>query len=226
MSRTSFFLSFVAVSIFCILSYFFLDRPLALWINRNVNATWSSFFFVVTHLGRAEVWFGLAGLFLLIGYGLKFRARSLRQSGQTTDNLSSLEENGKAIFRAGLFLLAALIGAGIAVNVIKLIVGRYRPLYFVSNNIYGFKPFDITFVLNSFPSGHAQAIFTAMTSLFLLYPRYVLPYGLVALLVFLSRPFLGVHFLSDVVMGAYIGIVITVWIYHLFLRRGYLQRDG
>jgi membrane-associated phospholipid phosphatase len=227
MSRTSFLLSFVAVSVFCILSYFFLDRPLALWIDRNVNVTWSSFFFVVTRLGKAENWFGLAGLFLLIGYGLKWRVRSLKRSGRPTDRLSLLEEKAAKFYKAGIFMIVALIAAGIVVNVLKFVSGRYRPqLLFTDSVLYGFKPLSMKLSLNSFPSGHAQAIFTAMTGLFLLYPRHVLTYGLVALLVFLSRPFLGVHYLSDVVMGAYVGIVLTVWIHHLFLRRGYLQKGG
>ena len=223
MTQKSFLVSLVAVTGFCILSYFFLDRPLAEWINQNVNTIWSNFFFVVTHLGRAENWFSLAVLFLLIGNGLKLQARSLQRSGGASDKLSSLEENGRSFFWAGLFLLATLICAGIVVNVLKFVFGRYRPqLLFTDSVLYGFNPFSMQISLNSFPSGHAQVIFTAMTSLYLLYPRHVLTYGLVALLVFLSRPLIGVHYLSDVVMGAYVGIFPTLWVYQLFKRKGFL----
>jgi undecaprenyl-diphosphatase len=62
----------------------------------------------------------------------------------------------------------------------------------------------------SFPSGHAMTAFAAATAIAVLCPRMRWPALGIALLVALSRPYLGVHFWADVVVGALLGAAIGV----------------
>lgn len=65
----------------------------------------------------------------------------------------------------------------------------------------------------SFPSGHTSMAFSTATSLCLQYPRWyvVAPSLLWASAVGFSRMYLGVHYPSDVLVGACLGIA-TAWI--------------
>lgn len=64
----------------------------------------------------------------------------------------------------------------------------------------------------SFPSGHTADAFAFAIALGLIYPKwyFIFPAILWALLVGCSRMWLGVHFPSDVLAGAFIGSVCAV----------------
>ena len=62
----------------------------------------------------------------------------------------------------------------------------------------------------SFPSGHTNAIFAVAGVLFFACPKKVgVPAIVTASLVGLSRVYLGVHFLTDVLVGALLGLLIS-----------------
>ena len=60
----------------------------------------------------------------------------------------------------------------------------------------------------SFPSGHAMTAFAAATVIAVLCPRMRWPALGIALLVAISRPYLGVHFWADVIVGSLLGAAI------------------
>jgi membrane-associated phospholipid phosphatase len=60
----------------------------------------------------------------------------------------------------------------------------------------------------SFPSGHAATAFAAAVAVGLLYPRLRRPLLALAALVALSRVYLGVHFVTDIVVGSVLGAAI------------------
>jgi membrane-associated phospholipid phosphatase len=60
----------------------------------------------------------------------------------------------------------------------------------------------------SFPSGHAATAFAAAVAVGVLYPRARKPLLALAALVALSRVYLGVHFVTDIVVGSALGIAI------------------
>jgi membrane-associated phospholipid phosphatase len=64
----------------------------------------------------------------------------------------------------------------------------------------------------SFPSGHSVLAFSTATSLSLLYPRWyvIAPSFLWAAAVGYSRLYLGVHYPSDVLVGALVGVGVAV----------------
>lgn len=87
---------------------------------------------------------------------------------------------------------------------LKALVDRHRPPLTDPDIAYvGHLPSS-----PSFPSGHAMTAFAAATAIAVLCPRMRWPALAIALLVAVSRPFLGVHFWADVIVGAALGAAV------------------
>lgn len=99
----------------------------------------------------------------------------------------------------------ALAAASLASGALKEAVGRLRPP--VSHEA-------LTALVTvpadpSFPSGHATSAFAAAGVVALMHPRLRAPVLALAGLVAVSRVYLGVHYPSDVLAGAALGIAIA-----------------
>jgi membrane-associated phospholipid phosphatase len=199
--------------LFCALSFLLLDKPLALFFKAHLTGNAEGFFKVVTNLGEGGIWLIPGGL---AWGGLAFAAHRAIY-GDVEARLRHYRDAA-----AYFFLSVAL--SGIFVNAVKAVIGRYRPRALFDQGLYGFHPFSTDWAINSFPSGHSQAAFAAMTALVFIVPRYRLTWLALALLVAVSRVVTSVHYLSDVAMGSYIGIVGAVLLHRVFLAKGYEVR--
>jgi undecaprenyl-diphosphatase len=109
-------------------------------------------------------------------------------------------------FGAVLLSICSFFLADALADMLKPVFGRARPC----QTVQGLRLLVRCPRSFSMPSGHAISSFAAATALFYL-PRYVLPllarwYPLMlAALVALSRIYLGVHYPSDVIVGAILG---------------------
>ena len=102
--------------------------------------------------------------------------------------------------RSAWLAAAALVPTSLCVNaVVKRIVRRERP------RLRGLPPLGRAPATPSFPSGHAATSFTAATALGAVVPEARAPLSAAALLMSLTRPYLGVHYPSDVIAGALLG---------------------
>jgi membrane-associated phospholipid phosphatase len=101
------------------------------------------------------------------------------------------------------WLLCALLGPiAIGLNyVIKLIVKRPRPV------LEGLPPLGGAPSSLSFPSAHATSSFAVATAMVRVDPAMSAAF-LVAFALALGRPYLGMHYPSDVVAGALLGVVL------------------
>ena len=120
------------------------------------------------------------------------------------------KDKKKWIKKLKLIFYSLLIG-GILVRILKITIGRYRPLYFLETEVAGFDSFRLEYEFSSFPSGHTQTAFTLMFYLACFYPKYKVGFYFLAILAGLSRIFLFQHYPSDVLIGAYIGFVCFFW---------------
>jgi membrane-associated phospholipid phosphatase len=107
--------------------------------------------------------------------------------------------------------------SGIISQALKLIIQRERP-YHVLEDDEG-RPVRLPGTPAggySMPSGHSTAAWALATSLSLHYPKssVILPSLLYALGVSISRPYLGVHYPSDILVGAIIGSGVAYLTYH------------
>ncbi|HZW61195.1 MAG TPA: phosphatase PAP2 family protein [Candidatus Babeliales bacterium] len=194
-----FLLSTIIVMMIYALSYLYLDIPLA-YAAKSLSKT---FLFTistyVTRLGDDKIWTMIIIIGLLI-IGI-----------QTYQN-KILSVNSK---KFGYVFLSILFATVIG-SVLKVILARYRPEMLFEHGLYGFHYFSLKDMYHSTPSGHALCIFAACTSLSILFRRYMVLFFLIAIIVGLSRIILTKHYLSDVILGAYIGMMSALIINHLY----------
>ncbi len=103
--------------------------------------------------------------------------------------------------------------SNVVVETIKALLGRPRPELFFSLDLYGFTFFSLANVYQSFPSGHACTAGAICGAFGCFYPRAALPLIALAFLLAFSRVALNYHFLSDIIAGTIIGILISEWVY-------------
>jgi membrane-associated phospholipid phosphatase len=140
----------------------------------------------------------------LILFGLAFAA--MRWGG----NLPPFEPwalRMRAAARIPALLFSAVAVSGILVDLLKVIIGRPRPKLLFSSGDYEFGWIGLSADHWSFPSGHAATAAALAAALWCLWPQPVLFYVIGAALVAMSRVVTGAHYLSDVVMGAFVGVL-------------------
>jgi membrane-associated phospholipid phosphatase len=110
-------------------------------------------------------------------------------------------------------IAAALIGTTAITFGLKYAVNRPRPFVTYPDVIQK----DSHVGLYSFPSGHTSSAFALATSVSLCYPKWyvIAPAYAWALTVGYSRMRLGVHFPTDVLVGALIGTACSFGTYYL-----------
>ncbi len=118
--------------------------------------------------------------------------------------------------QSGLAVSIALLVDFVSVNlIIKPLVGRERPCDVTV-------PEDMLLAClsdHSFPSGHTAAAFAAAFALFLFHKRAGSAALILALLMGFSRLYLFVHFPSDVIAGALLGLIFGTIGYKFAFRR-------
>jgi len=106
-----------------------------------------------------------------------------------------------------LHLWLSVAAAGLLANLLKVICGRYRPGLYFDQGLWGFTGFSVGYDLNSFPSGHAAVAGALATGLALAFPRGWPAFALAGLAVGFTRVMTGSHWLSDVIVGLYLGAI-------------------
>ncbi|NLL80825.1 MAG: phosphatase PAP2 family protein [Tissierellia bacterium] len=120
----------------------------------------------------------------------------------------------------GIEALLSLTLSQIIVHSLKKIMSRERPYKIIEHlNTFGIDLSDY-----SFPSGHTAASFSLATTLALNLPRFTLIVYILALLIAISRIYLGVHYPTDVAAGLILGIgfpiVVHFWLTNLVEKIG------
>ena len=108
--------------------------------------------------------------------------------------------------RAGWETLLAHLLSGLAVNTLKHSIGRARPKFMHSGHAV-FSPFSGN-DWDSFPSGHAMAAFAVATVIAVRFPKVRWLVLAVAFGISISRLVRGSHYLTDIVGGAVLGVII------------------
>ena len=120
-----------------------------------------------------------------------------------------------------------LVGVGLPslfTTVVKRLVGRGRPMHFGDTGLFGvhWNLFDWTY--QSFPSGHATTAFALAMTIGFLSRRWFYPAIVYAVTIAASRVILGVHYPSDVLAGAMVGVAGAYLVRAAFAHRGWAFR--
>jgi undecaprenyl-diphosphatase len=131
-----------------------------------------------TRAGDGWLWYGVGAILLLCGDKSKLQA---------------------------LLAGTSATGLGLAIySIVKRTTRRTRPCLVEPNLWAHVLPPD----RYSFPSGHSIAAFAIAASVGLFYPAFMSPLLLAAALIALSRVMLGMHFVSDVIVGSLLGTIL------------------
>lgn len=129
--------------------------------------------------------------------------------------------------RRWLFILAAAMIAGIAVNVPRSLTGRARPNNKIEQGWFGLKHNDQWLIsrntYNSFPSGHTGTAAGFGFAALYAFRRLGWLAVLGAALVGWSRIWVNAHHFSDVAVGMAFGAVLAWCTWRWFIQRGWIE---
>ncbi len=186
------------------------DREISLWAQ-GLNREIVSFLAELTRYGESDWILIPAGVLLIVTAAVAYFVRW-------------------KLMRTMLWQFTALygiifVGVGapsIFTTIIKRFIGRSRPQLF---DEYGttlhFVPNFLDWTFQSFPSGHTTTAFALAAVLGFLAPRWFGAVMVFAAAVGFSRIAVGMHYPSDVVGGALVGLIGAYGVRLLFARRGW-----
>lgn len=172
---------------------------------RGTESLWPVRLFTELAKSSYVLWTLAAGLLLVILAMLFVR-------GTSRSVLAALSIRVQYLFFS--VLTAMLLG-----EVLKFAVGRGRPFVGGEANAFNFAPFTGTPAFASLPSGHALAACALAFAVSSLWPRWRVFMWTFAVLICVSRIVLLAHHPSDVVAGALIGVVATMFVRYWFASR-------
>jgi len=182
---------YIAVVILAVISYFFFDIPVLQYFHPYKNTAFYDTFKFITNFGRAEYSIVPGVLVFII-----FR------------------KSKPMAAKVGLAVALSAAMAGLSVDVVKFIAGRYRPTMLFNENLYGFAFFKYKYSMVSFPSGHSATAFGAVGVLSLVFKRFRYVFLFVGALIAFSRVATLHHYPSDVLVGAAFGMASSIFLYN------------
>ncbi len=173
--------SSIAALLAAVLSYFFFDKEIvAFFCEHKLH-----FFRYITYLGDSAPYiFGSLIIYFL------YRKR-------------------QKIAQKALFVFSSVFASGLVAVMLKVLIGRPRPKVYLHDHIYTPQLLEFHSKFWSMPSGHTTTAFAVAASFSFIWPRYKVLFFLAAILVALSRVALCKHYLSDVIVGAVLGTIVT-----------------
>jgi len=171
----------------------------------------------ITDIGKSEWYLVPTAIVLLVLATLDWRSRPPRVRAQLA-----------FLFSQAGYAFAAVAISGILVNIIKLFIGRGRPVLFEEGGIFQFQPFTTDYANLSFPSGHSTTCGALAMILILWFPRWWPAWSAWFLAIAMSRVPAGAHYASDVVAGYALGLLYALWLARWLAVRnaGFTPRSG
>jgi len=117
------------------------------------------------------------------------------------------------------FLFMAIAVPSLFTTMIKRMIGRARPFVGEHADPFLYVPWVWRADHASLPSGHAATAFAAAVAVGLLWPALRLPMLAYAVVIAVSRVVLDAHYLSDVTVGAMVGVIGAVLMRDAFAAR-------
>jgi membrane-associated phospholipid phosphatase len=186
-------IALLLIALAVVVSYLWIDRPLALFAHGLLPVHKHRFFEPLTHIPDPLIP-AAAIAFVVLG-------------------LYALADRALARFPRVIAICSfSLVMAQVIKDQLKHVFGRTWPetwidhnLSFIDNGVYGFNWFHGGGGYESFPSGHMTATCALISVLWICYPRFKPLYALAVLAVAVGLLGADFHFLSDVIAGSFVG---------------------
>lgn len=193
----------VIVFLLCFLGIIWFDKPLYSFIHNascsmfgdNNSVLCYIFGNIFGKLFTAKYW-----LFVLL---LLFLIQNIKRFF-TQDYNTALKNTFKT---KSFYVFSSVFTAVCITGILKVIIGRSRPILFDALDKAFFTPIQFNDVFNSMPSGHTTATFAGLVMIGMLYPKFKWLTWAGAVLVGISRIYVGAHWPTDVLLGAFIGML-------------------
>jgi undecaprenyl-diphosphatase len=125
------------------------------------------------------------------------------------------KKNVKESWRIGVSILAAIFLSRIVITeIIRYVFPKLRPFVNGPANLI----FDKNAAEPSMPSGHAALFFALAMAVYFYNKKLGISLFIAAFLISVSRVFAGVHWPSDILVGALIGII-SGWLVHKIFQK-------
>ena len=164
-------------------------------------------------LGRvfdAKVWI-VGSLIVFVAYGVKRLVKTINSIQNKEINFKFWDIVKETFVKTktshAFLIFSSVFWASLIVWVLKFVIARLRPVFVMSGIIPDFDRF--TWAWHSMPSGHTTVTFAGLVMIGMLAPKYKPITWTVACVVGASRIFIGAHWFSDVILGAFIGMVVA-----------------
>ena len=186
--------------LFAIISMLFFDMKIAIFVANNTNSLLINAFTCITNI--ADYLFYVAIVAMIVEL-----IKNRKNSDVFKEKLNIIKS-----------YLLATVNLYILVRLLKVLFGRARPYFYLSNNLinsFTFLKFNNDY--NSFPSGHTA---TACAFAFFLITFFNLKKSkifviILALLISCSRIILNMHYLSDVIFG----MIFSIFVFEYFTNK-------
>jgi membrane-associated phospholipid phosphatase len=120
----------------------------------------------------------------------------------------------------GMFILGCGVVAGFAAAKLKIIFGRPPPEALLNEGAYGFHFFNGGIGFDSFPSSHSAMAAGIAAAVSIIWPTHRRIFIGSAVIVAASRFIIGIHYLSDALLGFAVGLGTVVLLQFVFSQCG------
>ena len=181
-----------------ILSYLYIDKPLALMMQKWAVVYMAPWLRTLTKLGLGIIY--IIFFFLLAMY-------------------HRYASHNRYLEECAWFLWACVVLPSILSVALKMLLGRARPELLYREHLYGFYWFKTQAAYLSFPSGHTTTVMGLMFGLCVIFPKYYKALLITGLIIACSRVILTHHFLSDILAGIYLAMLQVIFLKRLWTSR-------
>lgn len=189
-------------------------------------------YMIATYISNWNLWHVIGKVFdaknwlivtfvVLGGYGVKRLVKTIQsiRNHEIRFNLVDVSRNFflKTKTSNAFLMFSSVFCACLTAWGLKILIARLRPVFVMSGQIPEFNRF--AWEWHSMPSGHTIVTFAGLVMIGMLAPKFKPLTWTIACVVGLSRICIGVHWFSDVILGAFFGMVIADFIKCLLLKK-------